>query len=517
MKWRNLPACLALIITSSAAAPTSVNNDDSDLQSITNTFPRFSNSTSPFPIRNNTFPIFNGKKETSHTYIVILHHDEQRLWPEIFIQLGFNVDPVESKTKFAIRAIINSTHHVEDEDHGHGTYKVHNGPTITTFGTSIRMFTMDMPESHAQAIEKHDNIVAVSKDTPMYGGLYSIDDHDGPTPSIHTTTTESVMLPVDIKSNGLGKRQSGQRPMGSFRKQNGAPWNLARISQPNRINNRAGMNGLNYYYTYEPPAGKGVDVYMLDTGINVRRRDFQGRAQMIFSSFGPNVMYDNHGHGTHTSGTVGSATYGVAKGVKLYGLKVLDAKNSGQTNDLIAGLERALTSHNRRKSQSDFVGSVISMSVGNYPNNNALYNVLQRITNSGMHVSISAMNDHRDACAVYPGAYERTLPIFNVGATDINDERASFSNYGRCITIHGPGVQILSTNANNNVGSRVMSGTSMACPAVSGLIAVELAKNPQLRLDPKGMRQHILKMSLAGKLRGTSGGDTLMYNGVSGE
>ncbi|KAK6540455.1 hypothetical protein TWF694_009249 [Orbilia ellipsospora] len=540
MRWFIVYSSVILLVPISIAAPTTPQNSitkdglNEEWYPVPEAYPRL-NSVPFYP--NNTTRITNSTSgrgspdDPLHSYLVLLHNNETRPWGDVFDDIGFAVKKIE---------LHGSGFHFEgeeDEDHGHNAFEIDEGTRITTFGTHIRMFTMEMLESEAESMGGLDSIAEVSKNQPIYGGLYGVSIMPKHSRQLYNATNSESTFEKRQQQQVLSGNQ------GEVQTQRGAPWGLQRISEANRVppNVGSGPTGLDFTYMYDSSAGKGVDVYMLDSGkdgllslevikadlgwltlkfikigINVEHVDFGGRAKMVFSAWGPNHMYDDDqvGHGTHTAGTVGSATYGVAKGVNLFGLKVLDSRNSGTSDGFAAAFVRALAMHEQRRKEPGFVGSVISASIGNMPHVPAMFNIIQEATNRGMHISFSAMNDNKDACSSYPGGYSTRLPIFNVGATDINDNRAKFSNFGKCITMHGPGVSILSTTNRNNQGSNNLDGTSMACPAVSGLIALELAKNPNLRFDPAGMKRHILQMSLGGKLSGTSGGDTIMNNGI---
>ncbi|KAF3915678.1 Cerevisin [Arthrobotrys entomopaga] len=300
--------------------------------------------------------------------------------------------------------------------------------------------------------------------------------------------------------------------------QKNAPWHLQRVSCSLQVNltGRAPTD-LNYVYRYEQLAGQGVDVYVVDSGINVDHEDFGGRAQMIFSYFGKSE--DDVGHGTHTAGTIGSLHYGVAKNVNLWGIKVGD-KDGINGAAIVAGIDAAITKHNQRKKLPGFQGSIISMSMGTTPPARSDYLVLKRALDAGMHASVAAMNSNADACESSPGAFSQQLPLINVGALDLNDTRAGFSNYGKCVDVYAPGVSIVSTSNNNSTAIMSMDGTSMACPIVTGMIADELVKHPDLRLNPTAMKAHILEKALKGVIKlsvNMTGTEGLVNNGFRSE
>lgn len=139
-----------------------------------------------------------------------------------------------------------------------------------------------------------------------------------------------------------------------------APWGLARISHRQRLND----NTYNEY-KFNANGGQGVKVYVVDSGINIRHQDFEGRASWG-ATFTNDGDYDNHGHGTHCAGTVGGKKFGVAKKAQLIAVKVLGADGYGSNSGIIAGVQYAIQQHQNdaRRGDSRFKGSVVNMSLG---------------------------------------------------------------------------------------------------------------------------------------------------------
>ncbi|MGW4200835.1 S8 family peptidase [Streptomyces sp. NPDC004726] len=229
--------------------------------------------------------------------------------------------------------------------------------------------------------------------------------------------------------------------------QNNAPWGLDRTDQ---------RSGRNTTYTYTRN-GSGVTAYIIDSGISTAHPDFGGRARNVFDAFGGNGQ-DCNGHGTHVAGTVGGTTYGVAKGVQLRGIRVLDCRGSGSFSGIIAGFDWVR--------QNAVKPAVANASLGG-GYSAALNNAATALANSGVHVSVAAGNDNRDACNFSPASANGAL---SVAASDSGDAKASFSNYGRCTDLYAPGVNV--TSARSGGGSTSMSGTSMASPHVAGVAAL---------------------------------------------
>ncbi|KAK6338787.1 hypothetical protein TWF696_009598 [Orbilia brochopaga] len=415
-------------------------------------------------------------------YIVIMAANETRPWPDIFEEMGFDTsDPT-------LRA-------QEAPEYSYGKQV----GEVRTFGLSMRAFTMRMRNSEAESMNDVDNVAIIEPNSVV------------DIPAIIKSEPGNMTVSSFEFQGPLTKRQQGQ-----VAQQQNAPWNIARISTPSRINpNGRRVGGLGFNYQFDNTAGSGVDVYMLDTGMNTAHTDFGGRAKTVFSAFRDDGR-DNEGHGTHTAGTVGSKTFGAAKNVNLLNVKVLEPKGRGSFAAVLQGIDAAVQRHNQRKGQADFKGSVISMSLGGKGTPQSMLMMLQKATQAGIHVSVAAGNDNTDACGFNPAGFSRQIPIISVGATDINDSKASFSNFGNCVDIHAPGTQVLSTWNNGPQGTNIIQGTSMACPAVTGLIADMLVKNPNLKLNPAGMKQLILSRGTKVQIRGARGGQIMLSNGLRG-
>ncbi|RXW22639.1 hypothetical protein EST38_g3204 [Candolleomyces aberdarensis] len=275
--------------------------------------------------------------------------------------------------------------------------------------------------------------------------------------------------------------------------QRSAPWGLGRISHRPRLSFSTFDK-----YEYDDDGGDGVDVYVIDTGININHVEFEGRA-----SWGKTIPddedEDGNGHGSHCAGTIASRKYGVAKKANIIAVKVLGSNGSGTMSDVIAGVVWA-TSEARKKDaaadreyaatgKTNHKGSVANMSLGG-GKSQALDDTVNKAVSSGVHFAVVAGNDNRDACNYSPAAAENAI---TVGASTLSDERTSASNHGPCVDVFAPGLNILSTFKGTTTATSTLSGTSMASSHVAGLLAYLLSIYPSPSFDPTFDKEGNLK------------------------
>jgi len=235
-------------------------------------------------------------------------------------------------------------------------------------------------------------------------------------------------------------------------------WGLDRIDQHTLP--------LNNSYTFAR-TGAGVHLYDIDTGLHATHVDFTGRVgnghTEVLDGRGTD---DCHGHGTHTAGTVGGTTYGVAKAVTIHAVRVLDCGGSGSFAQVIAGIDWVTANH--------LSPAVANMSLGG-SFDQATNDAVTASIAAGVTYGISAGNNFGNACNNSPAS---TPNAITVAASDITDHKASFSDTGPCVDIFGPGVNITSDWNTSNTATAVLSGTSMAAPHVTGVAALYLEANP---------------------------------------
>jgi len=256
----------------------------------------------------------------------------------------------------------------------------------------------------------------------------------------------------------------GSEPIGAT-----GPWGLDRIDQ------LKGLDG-NFSWTHD---GTGVTAYIIDTGIQTNHSEFATAGGGSRASVGQDFIADGKngqdcaGHGTHVAGTVGGNTYGVAKNVNLVAVRVLDCTGSGSWSGVIAGIDWVTGDHN-----SKHTPAVANMSLGG-PGSAAVDAAVNRSIDAGVTYAVAAGNGNQagvgqDACKSSPARVPNALTI---GATDKSDVKAGWSNFGKCVDWFAPGVNILSAgmSSSSTTGTAVMSGTSMATPHTTGVVAQYLS------------------------------------------
>lgn len=270
------------------------------------------------------------------------------------------------------------------------------------------------------------------------------------------------------------------------------PWGVNRIGS--RLVNALGNTG------------KGIKIGVLDTGIDYNHEDLKGNYMGGYNFVGNNSnTMDDNGHGTHVSGIIAAedndiGVVGVAPQAYLYSAKVLAFDSTGSTSDIVSGLEWSVDNDMR----------IINMSLGSEDDSISVGRAINNTYNAGILIVSAAGNsgnvigkgDNID----FPARYNS---VISVGATDINDKRASFSSTGPTLELSAPGDHILSTLNGNKYGS--LSGTSMSCPHVSGVAALIMSAEPGITNVRTRVRMQMTAQNMSKVTGGFSAKDWYGY------
>jgi subtilisin family serine protease len=320
-------------------------------------------------------------------------------------------------------------------------------------------------EAGSSSVVKDSYVVVLKSSTGVPTAVTSLKSKYGGTIG-HTYT--HALSGFEVSMSAAAAKKLAADPKVSYVQQNGifkasttqsgATWGIDRIDQK--------ALPLSTTYTYDTTASN-VHAYIIDTGILLTHSQFGGRATSGYDFVDDDTnATDCAGHGTHVAGTVGGSTYGVAKGVALVAVRVLDCAGSGTTADVVAGIDWVTA--------NAIKPAVANMSLGGGADA-TLDAAVNRSIAAGVTYAVASGNDNVSACSSSPA---RVPNAITVNATTKTDARASFSNYGTCTDIFAPGQDITSSWYTSTSATNTISGTSMATPHVVGAAALILANNP---------------------------------------
>ncbi|KAK2741926.1 hypothetical protein FQN57_005485 [Myotisia sp. PD_48] len=283
--------------------------------------------------------------------------------------------------------------------------------------------------------------------------VYNVDNFKGYSGKFDDNTLNELVMNENvlyIEPDRLSKIAAVKRDNLAWVTQKNAVWGLGRISH---------KTGSSRDYIYDDTAAEGIMIYSIDTGVDIKHPDFEGRA-----AWGINTVdrddTDGHGHGTHTSSTIMGKTYGVAKKAKLLAAKVYDARGVGPDSATIKAIDWAVN-HAKQNNHTGKAAMNLSL-VSDGPR--ALNAVSTKAVEAGIFLAAAAGNDGRTVTTESPASADK---VCTVGATSQGDGKASFSNYGRFLALFAPGDGIMAAIPNGRYTS--YSGTSMASPHVCGV------------------------------------------------
>jgi serine protease len=271
-------------------------------------------------------------------------------------------------------------------------------------------------------------------------------------------------------------------------------WGQQRVSQENKVTETS-----NFKFAASDKGGEGVDLYVVDTGIHITHEDFthklKGTTTYPYAAPGTGEKWDRNGHGTHVASTSGGITYGVAKNANLIAVKVLGDSGSGSNAGVISGVDFVVQQHDRSQNKK----SVANMSLGG-SKSAALDAAVENAISKGVVFVVAAGNSNLNACNYSPSGVPDAITVGSTAQTD--DVRSTFSNYGRCVDVFGPGTSIKAAWWTSNTATNTISGTSMASPHVAGVAALILGDVTSGTKTPKQVKDDIDKgdYSIAGKI-----------------
>jgi subtilisin family serine protease len=260
---------------------------------------------------------------------------------------------------------------------------------------------------------------------------------------------------------------------------------------------------LDHKFTIPTTAGKGVNIYIIDSGININHVDFGGRARCgaaFCSSLGCSDCLDRNGHGTNVAGIAGGSTFGVAKKSNLIAVKVCEGDeciSSIQTSNIIVGMLFVFYQHladNKKR-------TVVNISLGG-PFNPVTNLLVKVLTSVGIHVVAAAGNSGIDANLVSPASAPEAITVGNINSLTTFDRLAVefTTNFGPRIDVFAPGVNIISAGHLSTTDLSVLSGTSQAAPHVAGTVALIISSKGNL--TPADMSQRIIDLSTKDVIQG---------------
>lgn len=270
--------------------------------------------------------------------------------------------------------------------------------------------------------------------------------------------------------------------------QQNVTWGLSRVSHRNISDDT---------YTYNRHGGEGVTAYVIDGGMVWTHPEFQGRAFFAYGANSDNSSTPSLGHGSHVAGTIGAVTWGIAKKASIGSVQLVNSEGKATMGNIVRGINFAVKEHKRKMGarEKGYKGTTVNISfIGG--NSTAVTAATKAAFNAGVLIAVAAGNDQTDACSLSPA---NSPHVITVGATNKTDHIMWLTNYGSCVDIFAPGQDIRSVNKDG--GLELLTGTSMASPHVTGILAYYLSLYPEIGSEfatvvtPTELRRRVLELS----------------------
>lgn len=354
-----------------------------------------------------------------------------------------------------------------------------------------------------------DNSTETDDVPPLPHTQHYLGEWSFPTPEIHVNRRISHPLQwygggtpeqLEMLMRNYHEHKAHPRNYHSNAVETPAPWNLDRVDM------HFGLLDNEYHYNQ---VAANVIAYVIDTGVRITNQEFQDRAFWLANAVGDNVNTDCVGHGTHVASVIGGQTFGIAKQVQIQAVKVLDCTGNGDLFTITAGVA-AVIQH--KQAQASGTGFIASMSLGG-DLSTGLNQIVTSLYQNGITTVVAAGNDGADACHFSPASLGLNSPVLTVGASNQQDQRPQWSNYGACVSLSAPGQSIIGAYSSSDVATAILSGTSMATPHVSGVAALVLSQDTTL--TPSQVKQEVLAWvtpSAITQVSSQGGGKNLLYS-----
>lgn len=274
------------------------------------------------------------------------------------------------------------------------------------------------------------------------------------------------------KQNKISKRKNNKKGSNIYL----PPFKVERVVSVLSETIDWGLTQLHVPDTWKTTQGEDITVLIIDTGhtdhLDLTENIITDKCKTFVKSSSDKEITDYNGHSTHCIGIIGArqngiGCVGVAPKCKIITAKVFDKSGSGTTNAVNAALQYAI----------ELKPDIVSMSLGSPSYDPQMESLIKKLHEMNIPVIAAAGNDGLDNSVNYPGKFKECICV---AAIDSDGNIANFSSRGPEVDISAPGVNIYSTWLNHQYAK--LSGTSMATPFITGVVALLLSKHRKEQL-----------------------------------